>query len=322
MQHNRPRTVVQLGILAAGAGASWSAMAQAAAGMCELAVGYAPLSVVTPPVAAAATPVPTLAVLSVGILSAALGVVAWSKTKAGSGKAMSVVLLAASAGLALQGGQGLVREVRAAAPYNMDKAAGGTLSDSTIPYASPAPTLTLTNTTGVPLKITSNGNAADTGTCTVGSTVAPGGTCTAVPVCTAPSTALQRIDMTEDPQVGCNPGVQPELLRGVDVSSFFGPGGIFKVYKPITQDPVFSPASPIVEVYLRMALLNPNGQPIYDASTQSLSNQAELANTRVNMIATAPAGYGFGPDLKPNWSWTQDINSCSTVENTNFNPNP
>lgn len=269
-------------------------MAQAAAGFCDLALSYAPAAVV-PPVVGAATPVPTLAVLSVGILSAALGVVAWSKAKAGSGKALSIVVLAASAGLALHGGQGLVHEVRAAAPYNMDTAAGGSVADNAIAYASPAPTITVTNTTGVRLKIVSNGNAAESGTCAVGAEVAPGASCTATPVCTPPAQPLAQMTPST-PVLGCS---------STDVAFSFdrynnGTAGTLSVMKP-APTVTFTPDPPATT--WTMAYTNPTTTPTYDASG-TVNNLADLGVTNVTVTATAPQGYGFGPNLEPTWTWS------------------
>lgn len=157
-----------------------SALAQAAPDACQVSLGY---------VAAAlpAAPVPGLTSVSMAVLAALLGGLAWhsQRTRRGA-KAWAVALWASAGMLGVQGGDGLVQAVRAAGPYEFTNPAGGTVTDATIPYAIPTPLLTVTNTSGVPVTITSNTNPAETGTCTVGATIASGSSCTTAAVCLAP----------------------------------------------------------------------------------------------------------------------------------------
>ena len=290
MMGNTRRTAIQVGTLTVGLGASWSAMAQAAAGFCKLDLAYAPL----------ASPVPTLATLSVGILTAAVGVVAWAKAKPGSGKALSVAVLAAAAAMTMQGGQGLMREVQAAAPYAFSNAQGGTVSDTSIPYASPAPLLTISNTTSVPLKIVRNGNAADTGSCAVGAQLAPGASCTATPIC------LQTISMVNEPVLQCDyelperaePKASYRLSK--DAESF----GLSVYDVTVTTKAVFSPVEP-VPVNGVVTSSWPHTVPLFKAEPPYyLDNMDDLGIVETTITYTAPSGYGFGTSLSPSLTWT------------------
>ena len=117
---------------------------------------------------------------------------------------MAVVGMAGALGLSALGGGSLVEAVRAAGPYEFSNAAGGTVADSGVAYADPAPVLTVTNTSGVRIRITANGNATETGTCALNQELAPGASCTTQAyACTPPAQPLLVINSTAAPAIGC-----------------------------------------------------------------------------------------------------------------------
>lgn len=159
------------------AGCALPALADTAA-YCRISLDYAPALAAT----AAPTAVPGLTLFSVGILAATLGIFAWHKRPA-AGKVLAVALWASAGLLTAQGGDGLMQAVRAAGPYEFTSTTGGTLADASMPYADPSPLVTVTNTSGVRVKITGNTNTAEAGSCTVGAEIAPGGSCTTQSIC-------------------------------------------------------------------------------------------------------------------------------------------
>lgn len=142
---------------------------------CEFSLGYSPAS----------SPVPGLTVASVAVLGATLGALAWARRSRMAGAGRKFLLLAAwsSAGLlAAQMGDGLVQAVNAAPPYAFSNPAGGTVADSNLPSGTTS--VSVSNTSGVPVRIVSNSNANAQGSCQPGAVVAPGGSCTTNTVCT------------------------------------------------------------------------------------------------------------------------------------------
>ena len=176
-QSNSPQSLATArmgGVLAALGMAMASAPAWAA---CQISLGYSPAS----------SPVPSLTVASVAVLATALGALAWSR-RSGMGSAGRKLLLLAVCGsaglLAVQTGDGLIQTVRAAGPYEFNNPVGGTVSDNAMPDGTTS--VTVSNTSGVPVRIVSNSNANAPGSCQPGSVVAPGGSCTTNAVCTPP----------------------------------------------------------------------------------------------------------------------------------------
>lgn len=177
------KSVLRLTALAGAAAADAPAWAQS---MCQISLGYAPVVTSSPP---GPTAVPGLGMTSIGLLVATMGVAVWRKNRiAGrNGRQFLSVALLASAGLLLtQGADGLVQSVRAAGPYELSNPMGGTLAFNDIPASTPAPTITVTNTSGVALRITQNANGNETGTCIPGMALAPNGSCTTQAVCPMP----------------------------------------------------------------------------------------------------------------------------------------
>lgn len=151
-----------------------TAIVCAPAWACEFSVSYSPAS----------SPVPGLTVGSVVVLGATLGALAWAKRSRMAGAGRKFLLLAAwsSAGLlAVQMGDGLIHSVNAAPPYTFSNPAGGTVSDSDVPETTRS--VSVINTSGVPIRISRNLSFDDPGTCEPGSIVPPGGSCTATVVC-------------------------------------------------------------------------------------------------------------------------------------------
>lgn len=144
---------------------------------CEFSLGYSPAS----------SPVPGLTVASVAVLGATLGALAWSKRSRMAGAGRKFLLLAAwsSTGLlAVQTGDGLVQAVNAAPPYAFSNPAGGTVADSNLPDSTTS--VSVSNTSGVPVRIVSNSNANAPGSCQPGAVIAPNGSCTTNALCPEP----------------------------------------------------------------------------------------------------------------------------------------
>ncbi|MGF6212859.1 midcut-by-XrtH protein [Comamonas sp. 4034] len=282
---------------AGGVGFPLSTLAQAVQGSCAISLGYAPLAV-----ASTATPVPSVTTLGVVALSAVVACVGLIKFKSTRCKALMTAGLIATASFGIHQGDGLIREARAAVAYVFDSPTGGTVADAALPYADPAALQTLTNTSGVAVRIVSNANSADTGTCQVGSTIPAGGSCTTLPACTPPPTpVLLQMDVVTPPSVVCD-GNQvilaawgpPPPKRGTN-SELAGEGML------MAQPPTFSPAAPSPVVtftppppYLSL-LFDGAGQP---------TNLAEARAPRTATVtAVAPSGYGFGPNLESTLTW-------------------
>ena len=294
-------------ILSIGAGFAPLAMAQASASLCNMSLAYAPVLAQVP---AAALPVPTLTVLSLGILSAAVGVVAWSKASSAKKKMLSVAVMGAALGLSALGGNGLVQEVRAAGVYAFSNAQGGVVADAEIAYADPAPVFTISNTTGVKLKIVSNANAQEAGTCVADAELAPGASCTATAVCPTPpvvAPALVELTVLQEPTVGCD-GTKPRLPSISNVSL---PNGIIfsaAAFTPIPGDPPELDAA----VTLAAPTFNyvPNAMNWGSASATEPYDSVNVRSGTATVTYAAPQGYGFGPTLASSQTWTLLYEQC------------
>ena len=128
-------------------------------------------------VATAATPVPSLSMLGVALLAAAIAFVAWRRGKFPGARFMAVALVAAAAMLANQGGGGLVQQAYAAVLVSLTNPAGETLTID----PSSGQTVTFTNNSGAPLVIRSVTPAL--AGCTSGSTLAIGASCSGTARC-------------------------------------------------------------------------------------------------------------------------------------------
>lgn len=160
------------------AGFSMSAYAQS----CSISVGYQAA------VSNNISSVPSLGTLGLAALAAALGILAWRKRhtldrEGGVRKWMPAVLLASAGILGMQGGNGFIQSVRAAGPYEFSSPTGGTVEDLNMAYEEPSPVITITNSSGKRIRISSNANPDETGTCVVGAEIAPGASCTTQAVC-------------------------------------------------------------------------------------------------------------------------------------------
>ncbi|WP_423456562.1 midcut-by-XrtH protein [Ottowia sp. VDI28] len=160
------------------AGFSMSAHAQS----CGISVGYQAA------VSNNISSVPSLGTLGLAALAAALGILAWRKRhtldrEGGIRKWMPAVLLTLAGILGMQGGNGFIQSVRAAGPYEFSSATGGTVEDLNMAYEEPSPFITITNSSGKRIRISSNANPDETGTCVVGAEIAPGSSCTTQAVC-------------------------------------------------------------------------------------------------------------------------------------------
>ena len=127
------------------------------------------------------TSVPSLSMLGVALLAAAMAFVAWRRGKFPGARFMAIALVAAAAMLANQGGGGLVQQAYAAV-VSLTNPAGETLT--TDPAPSDGETVTFTNNSGAPLVISSVTPAL--AGCTDGSTLAIGASCSGTASCPAP----------------------------------------------------------------------------------------------------------------------------------------
>ncbi|MBB6579200.1 hypothetical protein HNP33_003310 [Comamonas odontotermitis] len=280
--------------------ASPPAWAQSTAGTCEIALGYA--AVALSPVGTPAA-VPGLTLLGVGVLGVLFAAIAWrGRQKSGLNRLMSVTLMASGAVLSVAGSDSLLNVVRAAGPYEFTSSTGGSISDAQVPYADPAPVLTVTNTSGGRIKITSNGNASETGTCTVNAELAPGASCTTQAfACTPPPPVIQQIEVQSLPAQDCDYGT---VIGSYDM------GGINSVtaYLPLlVTPPTFDVSSvTVTSAYTRnatQAIFGPGG---------SIPNANDLITGTLSVTATAPTGYGFGVSLADSFTWGLPY-TCGTI---------
>lgn len=256
------------------------ALAQSTFGACQISLAYSPVATV--PLPSAVSAVPGLGLLGVGALAAVLGVMAWRKQGKNGHRALSIALLAGAAFLAMHGSDSLIQSVRAASPYEFNNANGGTVTDTNIAFAKPSPTITVTNTTSGRIKISSNANAAETGTCTPGAEIAPGGSCTTQSVCPV----IQILTVTAKPTAVCSRDpIWSYTADGVGNSVYAAAQG---------TPPTFDPANADVNVSMTQAAYlilpaNPTEMP----SNEDLGKAASGIAT---FTLTAPPGYGFWED--------------------------
>lgn len=279
---------------AAAALAAWGSSAWAqAANTCEVSLTYA--AAVAPPFSTA-TAVPGLGMLGVAVLGAVVAVMAWrQRHQGGLHRMMAVVGVAAAVSLSAMGGGSLVNAVRAAPPLAFSSATGGIVS-ATAAYSNPAPVETVFNTSGARIRITANGNAAETGTCAVNSIVEPGASCTTqASACTPPIV----IEVESEPIFGCTQA--PEPFIGLYNNNEAGPfQGTLTAYAPrVSVEPSFSVAGVATEFdYLR-----DETAARYEAG--NLANVEALKSGGMSLTATAPAGYVFGPENTSTKIWSQ-----------------
>ena len=305
------KSVVASSIASMGTLAALPAFAQSAAQAysCTVNLAYeaAPL-IATPP---SATAVPGLGTLSVAALAGLIAWMAWRKRKTGGFRAMSVMFMMGAAVLATQGGNSLVQSVRAANPYTMEEAAGGTVATTMNLAAIPTPQA-IVNNTAVRMRITTNANSSETaaGSCAVNAEIAPGDSCTTQAVCEA----LQVFTVTQDPQVSCDKDGTPLDIHSMNdgVTTFFS-------FTPkITSDPVFDPvATPALTVAWSGYVPN---SPIWidnDAGDDLVPGNLEAVGSGTAIIiATAPTGAVFSPSLASTYTWLTTYTGCSTGEST------
>ena len=162
------RHLAQAGLIAslAAAGSTASAQRGEITDVCQLAITTLAAA------AAAPTPVPSLSMLGVALLAAAMAFVAWRRGKFPGARFMAIALVAAAAMLANQGGGGLVQQAYAEARFGVLTNPGGETLGTIFFHGEP---ITFTNNSGKPLIIGSV--SAPLGSCTVGSTLANGDSC-------------------------------------------------------------------------------------------------------------------------------------------------
>lgn len=305
-------------LTAAAALAAWGSSAWAqAAGTCQVALTYA--AAVAPPVGGA-TAVPGLGMLAVGALGALVAGVAWRhRHQGGTQRMMAVVGMAAAVSLSALGGGSLVNAVRAAGPYEFSSASGGTVADNTVAYADPAPVLTVTNTSGARIRITANGNEAETGTCTVNGEVEPGASCTTQAfACTPPAAEPLVITSTAAPTYGCTSDESSEEpvnqigIYGLNEDNPFLNQLVVYAPRMVTAPTFDVPGVTSSFTYAQEATV-----PDYDEVTNNLRNVDDLQTINMTVTATAPEGYVFAPDNTPTLTWNESIDSCSTVVTIN-----
>ncbi len=228
--------------------------------------------------------------LGVGLLAAAVGAAGWRARHRGA-KLMSVIVLAGTAALTLQSGHDLIREVRAAGPYAFSNPAGGELN-----FECPDETQTITNESGVPLRITFNGNAAEAGTCQVGTILQPGQSCTAQPSC--PTLPPIQVEVLTAPTLTCGTEEYASYPYTTPPNNY-----TLTVLKPIITPPTFG-SGPVIT-------WSSTPNPAHPRSTTpgpfipgtGVVNQTDLTTFDVTVTATAPAGYGFDSGLVSTKSW-------------------
>lgn len=283
-----------LGVFAFAVANTLPAWAQSVPNACQISVGYAP--VVVPP-SAAVSPVPGLSMLGVGLLAAVFGAVAWKyRGRISAGKVLSVLLAVGAMTVFVHSENSLIAAVRAAVLYELGDANGGTMADSQISFASPSPLVTLSNTSGKRMRITSNGNTSETGTCIVGSELAPGASCTTQAVCPV----VIPIEVASEPTSGCDTNAQIDSFSWAATDGTSS-GSVTDFAPLLATPPATNPAvSGMVTdfTYTRSAT-----QPEYDANSV-LTNALALGSGVVTITATAPQGYGFGSTLSPTQTWT------------------
>lgn len=129
--------------------------------------------------ATAVNPVPSLSMLGVALLTAAIAFLAWRRGKFPGARRMAIALMAAAAALANQGGGGLVQQAYAAAMSLTDPA-----GESMTVSVADGEAITFTNNAGIPLVIGSVSPAL--AGCGDGTTLAVSASCTGTASCPAP----------------------------------------------------------------------------------------------------------------------------------------
>lgn len=281
-------------VLALSSGFIYSASAWAqSAAACQISVDYLPV--------AAPAPVPSLTGSGLLVLGGAFAVLAWRhRRKTGVNRLMAVGLMSGAALFAAMGGDSLVSAVKAAAPYEFSNPSGGSVIDTSIPFASPPPVINITNTSGRRIKITSNGNLADTGTCTAGSELAVGASCTTQAVCpiTMIAQAPPTLTCDMDNRIG---------YYAKDNSMPVSSDNNWSVFAPkIDTPPAFNPAAPGISTAI--TFVQATNVPIYVGGY--LSNAPELTSVGATITSTSPPGYIFGDTQTNTMSWEIPIDYC------------
>lgn len=271
--------------LIAGVALSANSWAQSASA-CHMSLTYAPV----PPPAA----VPGLTMTGIGLLGAAFAVVAWrNRRRAGFSKLMAVTLMSGVALFSVLGGDSFVSTVRAAAPYELSHPPGGTLADALIAFSSPSPLVTVTNTSGIRQRIISNGNALETGTCTVGAELAAGATCTTQAVCPVPVAATApTTNCSLDDRIG---------YYAKDNSTEVSYSNNWSAYAPVVESvPEFVPV--ISGVNTQLTYQRITDIPTYEVGF--LTNSTDLASGTATITSTLPSGYFFSDTQTSTKQWT------------------
>ncbi|QIL79402.1 midcut-by-XrtH protein [Diaphorobacter sp. HDW4A] len=268
------------------------------AGTCDISLSYMP---------AGGTPmaVPTLGTFAVGVLAALIAVLAWrSRHHGDKHRMMAVAAMAAAVSLFSMGGSSWIESVRAAGPYEFVNPAGGMLADGGVAYSDPAPLLTVTNTSGKRMRITANGNPAETGTCIVNQELASGASCTTQAYSCTPPVQPVAISNTSAPAIGCT--AEPVLATYTNRlnTPIYGE---FYVHAPLlTTEPDFDEPGVTTSIsYTRNAT-----DAAYDDS-DFLTNGEALKSGVATVTSTAPEGYVFAPGNTSTMTWTFPY-SCST----------
>ena len=263
---------------------------------CEISVGYASAASVV-------SPVPGLSLTGMGLLAAGIGIAIWRKGRnTNLNRALSIGVISGAVALSTIGGESLVR---AAGPYEFINPSGGIVADAAVPYASPASMISISNTSGQRIRITSNGNSSDPGTCLAGSQLAAGDSCTTQ----AFACKLQKIEVVSEPAVSCdiNTQIAAYQTNDDDISQ-----GFLRIYAPvISTQPTFSIPSVPTEITYSVV----HTTPIYSAS-HFLMNNNQLTMVNYTITATAPVGYGFDDALTPTKTWV-NTTSCWTQDPAN-----
>lgn len=268
------------------------------AGTCDISLSYMPAG--GSPMA-----VPTLGTFAVGALAALIAVLAWRIRHHGDKhRMMAVAAMAAAVSLFSMGGGSWIESVRAAGPYEFVNPAGGMVADSGVAYSDPAPLLTVTNTSGKRMRITANGNPAETGTCIVNQELASGASCTTQAYSCTPPVQPVAISNTSAPAIGCTADpVLATYTNYLNNPSF----GEFYVYAPLlATEPAFDEPGVTTSIsYTRNAT-----DATYDGSN-FLTNGEALRSGVATVTSTAPEGYVFAPGNTSTMTWTFPY-SCST----------
>lgn len=149
---------------------------------CAISLNYVPAIAA----GSGASAVPGLTLLGTATLGLLIAAMAWRQRRKGvMHRIMASAGLTAALALGAMGSSPLIDSVRAAGPYEFNNASGGTVADNQIDAIGPVLPVTVSNTSGVRVRITANLNAEESGTCKVNAEIAPGSSCTALPVCTS-----------------------------------------------------------------------------------------------------------------------------------------